>query len=57
LPKNYPNDPPSLKFIDKIYHLNIGYNSGEIRMSILENDWSPFLSLTSLIESLDKLLE
>jgi ubiquitin-protein ligase len=26
-------------------------------MAILENDWSPFLSLTSLMESLDKILE
>jgi ubiquitin-protein ligase len=26
-------------------------------MTILEDDWSPFLSLTSLMESLDKMLE
>lgn len=57
MPTTYPQDPPSLKFLDQIYHLNIGLSSGQVRMSVLEDDWSPFLSLTSLIESLDKILE
>lgn len=54
---SYPNNAPSLRFTDQIYHLNVGFNSGEVRMAVLEDDWSPFLSLTSLIESLDQVLE
>ena len=36
LPETYPEDPPTLKFLDSIYHLNINYESGEVRMAILE---------------------
>lgn len=57
LPETYPTDPPSIRFLDQIYHLNVGFRSGEVRMPVLEDDWSPFLSLTSVIESLDRILE
>jgi ubiquitin-protein ligase len=57
LPTAYPHDPPSIRFLDQVYHLNIGFSSGEVRMPVLEDDWSPFLSLNSIIESLDQILE
>jgi ubiquitin-protein ligase len=57
LPVGYPDEPPVLKFIDRVYHLNVGYHSGEIRMAILECDWSPFIALNSVMESLDQIME
>lgn len=48
LPSTYPNGPPSLRFLDQIYHLNVGLSSGEVRMPVLEDDWSPYLTLNSL---------
>lgn len=53
----YPDEAPSLRFTDQIYHLNVGLSSGEVRMGVLEDDWSAFISLNSLIESLDQILE
>jgi ubiquitin-protein ligase len=57
LPPNYPEDPPALNFVDKIYHLNVDPANGEVHMPILSDDWSPFLTLAAVLDSLDNLLE
>lgn len=57
LPEKYPEEPPTLRFLNHIYHLNISPTAGEVRMSVLEDDWSSFLSLASIIESMDRILE
>ncbi len=56
LPENYPEKAPFLTFIDKIYHLNINPSSGQVSMSILKDDWSPFLNLNAIFCSLDEVL-
>lgn len=54
--QGYPLQAPRVRFVNRIYHLNVGYCSGEVRMPVLEDDWSPFLTLMSVIESLDQIL-
>lgn len=47
-----------IRFIDStIYHLNVDPSNGVINMAILMEEWCPFLTISSLFESLDGLLE
>ena len=55
IPNNYPNVPPSLKFINKVYHPNIGQN-GEICLDILKDNWKPVYSLRTILLSIISLL-
>ena len=43
--------------MDKIYHLNIDPIKGIVHMAILTEDWSPFLTLAAVFDTLDILLE
>lgn len=55
--ENYPEEPPLLSFLDKIYHLNIDPIKGNVHMALLSDDWSPYLTLAAVFDSLDLLLE
>jgi ubiquitin-protein ligase len=57
LPDKYPDQPPFLAFKDKIYHLNVDPITGQVSMPILKDDWSPFLTLSAVFDSLDSILE
>ena len=51
----YPIKPPSLKFLQFIYHPNI-YKDGKICIDILQgNEWSPAQNVRSIIQSLRSL--
>lgn len=51
----YPIKPPSLKFLQFIYHPNI-YKDGKICIDILQgNEWSPAQNVQSIIQSLRSL--
>jgi ubiquitin-protein ligase len=43
--------------MDKIYHLNIEQATGIVKMPILSEDWSEYLTLVTVFDTLDILLE
>jgi peroxin-4 len=47
LPSNYPMAPPKIIFITKIFHPNVNYETGEICLDILKDQWSPVWTLES----------
>ncbi|GEQ67645.1 hypothetical protein JCM33374_g1310 [Metschnikowia sp. JCM 33374] len=50
--ENYPIDPPRIKCVQKIYHPNIDLE-GNVCLNILREDWSPVLSLNSVLLGLN----
>ncbi|VWU48327.1 ubiquitin-conjugating enzyme, putative [Hepatocystis sp. ex Piliocolobus tephrosceles] len=53
--EEYPVSPPKVKFISKIFHPNV-YADGNICLDILQNQWSPIYDITSLLTSIQSLL-
>eukprot|EP01083_Nonionella_stella_P306328 1072487_1 len=50
-PQDYPFKPPKIKFLTKIYHCSIN-DRGGIDCNILKDDWSPALTISKTILSL-----
>lgn len=50
--ENFPIDPPRIKCTQKIYHPNIDLE-GNVCLNILREDWSPVLSLNSVLLGLN----
>ncbi|KAM1689837.1 hypothetical protein ACFX15_030901 [Malus domestica] len=58
LPPQYPNKPPTIKFLTKVYHPNINGEDGTIYVDILEEDkWNPVQNIESLLLSICSLLD
>jgi len=38
---DYPLAPPMIKFVTKIFHPNIHFQTGEVCLDILKKEWSP----------------
>jgi len=55
-PPDYPFKPPKVKFTTKIYHCNVK-EDGYICMEMLQNGWSPALSIQKVILAVIDLME
>ena len=53
--EEYPNKPPLVKFVTKMFHPNI-YNDGKICLDILQNQWSPIYDVAAVLTSIQSLL-
>ncbi|BFZ57137.1 Ubiquitin-conjugating enzyme E2 2 [Savitreella phatthalungensis] len=53
--ENYPNKPPTVKFISKMFHPNV-YSSGDLCLDILQNRWSPTYDVAAILTSIQSLL-
>lgn len=55
LPQDYPEEPPEIKIITKIYHPNI--KETNICLDILNNNWKPTYNLSKIFDSIYYLLK
>ena len=53
--ESYPNKPPSVKFLSKMFHPNV-YANGELCLDILQNRWSPTYDVAAILTSIQSLL-
>lgn len=51
----YPNKPPSVKFLSRMFHPNV-YANGELCLDILQNRWSPTYDVAAILTSVQSLL-
>lgn len=53
--EDYPNKPPNVKFVTKLFHPNV-YANGSICLDILQNQWSPIYDIAAILTSIQSLL-
>ncbi|KAA1117753.1 Ubiquitin-conjugating enzyme E2 2 [Puccinia graminis f. sp. tritici] len=53
--ESYPNKPPTVKFLSKMFHPNV-YANGELCLDILQNRWSPTYDVAAILTSVQSLL-
>ncbi|KAG0180907.1 Ubiquitin-conjugating enzyme E2 2, partial [Apophysomyces sp. BC1034] len=53
--ETYPNKPPQVKFVSKMFHPNV-YANGELCLDILQNRWSPTYDVAAILTSIQSLL-
>jgi len=53
--EDYPNKPPTVRFVSKMFHPNI-YADGSICLDILQNQWSPIYDVAAILTSIQSLL-
>jgi ubiquitin-conjugating enzyme E2 A len=53
--EDYPNKPPTVKFLTKLFHPNV-YANGGICLDLLQNQWSPIYDIAAILTSIQSLL-
>jgi len=54
--ENYPNKPPSVRFVSRMFHPNV-YNDGGLCLDILQNRWSPTYDVAAILTSIQVFLD
>lgn len=49
--EEYPNKPPTVRFVSKVFHPNV-YADGGICLDILQNRWSPTYDVSAILTSI-----
>eukprot|EP00842_Homolaphlyctis_polyrhiza_P002701 jgi/Hompol1/3431/HPOL_006584-RA len=47
VPEAYPMQPPAIRFVTKVCHPNVNFETGEICLDLLKTSWSPAWTLQS----------
>lgn len=53
--EEYPEQPPKVVFISKMFHPNI-YEDGKVCLDIIEHKWSPAYTVNTILTSIQSLL-
>lgn len=56
IPTNYPLAPPSMKFVNKICHPNIHFETGEVCLDVLKTQWTPAWTISSALTAVQAML-
>jgi len=56
IPADYPHQPPTVMFLNRCWHPNIGVN-GHVCVDILKSQWSASLTVLKLLQSVQSLLD
>jgi len=56
VPQNYPLQPPTCRFVTKVFHPNVHFKTGEICLDLLKSAWSAVYTLQSVCRSIAALL-
>ena len=56
IPDEYPNEAPICHFNTRVWHPNISSQTGAICLDILSENWSPVLTLSKILISIQVLL-
>lgn len=54
-PAQYPEKPPSVRFLSKMFHPNV-YPDGELCLDIIQDKWSPVYTVSTILTSIQSLL-
>ncbi|KAI4996370.1 hypothetical protein ZWY2020_051155 [Hordeum vulgare] len=49
--EDYPNKPPTVRFVSRMFHPNI-YADGSICLDILQNQWIPIYDVAAILTSI-----
>ncbi|KAI8822439.1 ubiquitin-conjugating enzyme/RWD-like protein [Fimicolochytrium jonesii] len=56
VPRTYPMQPPTIRFLGKVCHPNVHFKTGEICLDLLKTTWSPAWTLHSACIAIGALL-